>query len=82
MERLAEAKGALRLSLLLREGPCMSVSLSEICKRLMVLLGKPAAEDSLRCADKAIEIAGDGFYDSDDIAIEVSIQRILLDSNV
>lgn len=80
-ERLAEAKAALRLSLLLREAPCMSVSLSEICKRRMVLLGKSAAEDSLRCADKAIEIAGDGFYDNDDIAMEVSLQRFFY-SNV
>jgi hypothetical protein len=25
-----------------------------------------------RCADKAVEIAGDGFWDSDEVAIEVS----------
>jgi hypothetical protein len=76
-ERLQEAKTALRLSLLLREAPCMSVSLAEICKRQMVLKGKPAAEAALRCADKAIEIAGDGFYDGDDIAVEVSLKHFL-----
>jgi hypothetical protein len=71
--RLAQAKAALRLSLLLREAACASLSLSEICKRLLSLKGKAGAEDALRCADKALEIAGDGFWDGDDVAIEVSV---------
>lgn len=71
--RLAQAKAALRLSLLLREASCASLSLSEICKRLLSLKGKAGAEVALRCAEKALEIAGDGFWDGDDVAIEVSV---------
>jgi hypothetical protein len=69
-ERLSQARAALRLSLLLREAACTSLSLSELCKRKLVYSGKPGAEEALRCADKALEIAGDGFWDGDDIAIE------------
>lgn len=68
--RLAQAKAALRLSLLLREAACASLSLAELCKRQLALKGKAGAEDALRCADKALEIAGDGFWDGDDVAIE------------
>lgn len=71
-ERLASARGALTLSLLLREPACVSLSLSEICKRRLTMFGKPGAEDALRCADKAIQVAGEGFYDNDEVAIEVS----------
>ena len=71
--RLNQAKAALRLSLLLREAACASLSLSEICKRLLSLKGKAGAEDALRCAEKALEIAGEGFWDGDDVAIEVSV---------
>lgn len=71
-ERLAQARAALKMSLLLREPACASLSLSELCKRLLILAGKDGAEAALRCADKAIEIAGSGFWDSDDVAIEVS----------
>jgi hypothetical protein len=73
--RLAQAKAALRLSLLLRESACASLSLSELCKRQLALKGKSGAEEALRCADKALEIAGDGFWDGDDVAIEVSALR-------
>jgi len=69
--RLGQAKAALRLSLVLREGACAALSLAELCKRLLALKGKAGAEDALRCADKAIEIAGDGFWDMDDVAVEV-----------
>jgi tetratricopeptide (TPR) repeat protein len=69
-QRLRDAKYALNMSILLREPACASLSLAEICKRRLTLVGKAGAEDSLRCADKAIQIAGDGFYDNDDIAME------------
>jgi len=70
--RLAQAKAALRLSLLLREAACASLSLSELCKRQLSLKGKGGAEEALRCADKALEIAGNGFWDGDEVALEVS----------
>jgi len=69
-DRLMQAKSALRLSLLLREPACASLSLTELCKRKLALYGKKGAEDALRCAEKAIQIAGDGFWDGDEIAIE------------
>lgn len=70
IERLSQARAALRLSLLLREPSCASLSLTEICKRKLTLSGKAGAEEALRCAEKAIEIAGDGFWDSDEVNIE------------
>ena len=70
-DRLAQARAALRLSLLLREPACASLSLSELCKRKLTQAGKAGAEEALRCANKAIEIAGPGFWDSDEVAIEV-----------
>lgn len=73
MDRLASAKFALRLSTVLREPACASLSLSEISKRYLNCHGKEGAEAALRCADKAIEMAGDGFYDSDTIAMEVCV---------
>lgn len=72
-ERLTSARGALTLSILLREPACVSLSLAEICKRRLALFGKAGAEDALRCADKAIQVAGEGFYDNDEVAIEVSL---------
>jgi hypothetical protein len=74
LERLNSAKFALRLSTVLREPACASLSLSEISKRYLSCYGKEYAEAALRCADKAIEIASDGFYDMDNIAIEVRTQ--------
>lgn len=71
-DRLSQAKAALRLSLLLREPACASLSLSEMCKRKLALTGKEGADEALRCAEKALEISGDGFWDGDDVAIEVS----------
>jgi hypothetical protein len=70
-ERLNSAKFALRLGTVLREPACCSLALSEISKRYLTGLGEEGAENALRCAEKAIEIAGSGFYDSDLIAIEV-----------
>lgn len=70
-ERLSQARAALRLSLLLREAACTSLSLSELCKRKLTFSGKAGAVDALRCADKALEIAGPGFWDQDDISAEV-----------
>jgi tetratricopeptide (TPR) repeat protein len=72
LERLNSAKFALRLSTVLREPACASLSLSEISKRYLSCYGKEYAEAALRCADKAIEIASDGFYDMDNIAIEAN----------
>ena len=71
LERLTSARSALTLSTVLREPACASLSLSEISKRRLAYHGKSGAEAALRCADKAIEIAGDGFYDTDEIDVEV-----------
>jgi hypothetical protein len=70
-DRLSSARWALSLSSVLREPACASLSLSEISKRRLACYGKEGAEDALRCADKAIEIAGPGFWDRDEIEIEV-----------
>jgi len=70
MDRLASARMALSLSSVLREPACASLSLSEISKRRLACLGKAGGEDALRCANKAIEIASDGFWDRDDVEIE------------
>mmetsp|Transcript_25959 Transcript_25959/g.52001 ORF Transcript_25959/g.52001 Transcript_25959/m.52001 type:complete len:255 (-) Transcript_25959:765-1529(-) len=79
-DRVAQAKAALRLSLLLREPACASLSLAELCKRALTFRGREGAKDALRCADLAIEIAGSGFWDSDEVAVEVS--RISLFFNI
>ena len=76
-DRVTSAKFALRLSTVLREPACASLSLSELSKRYLNAKGKEGAEAALRCADKAIQIAGDGFYDSDIIALEVSFHGAL-----
>jgi len=80
-DRLAQARAALRLSLLLREPACASLSLSELCKRKLTESGKKGADEALRCADKAIEIAGPGFWDNDEVAVEVSC-RIICNSTL
>lgn len=69
-ERLASARMALSLSSVLREPACASLSLSEISKRRLACFGKAGGEDALRCANKAIEIASNGFWDRDDVEIE------------
>lgn len=69
-DRLAQARAALRLSLLLREAACTSLSLSELCKRRLTFSGKAGAGEAFRCAEKALEIAGDKFWDGDEIAVE------------
>lgn len=71
-ERLAQARAALRLSLLLREPACTSLSLSELCKRTLTYSGKKGAATALRCAEKALEIAGEGFWDNDDVSVEAN----------
>jgi len=70
IDRLASARMALSLSSVLREPACASLSLSEISKRRLACFGKAGGEDALRCANKAIEIASDGFWDRDDVEIE------------
>ncbi len=74
-ERVAQARAALRLSLLLREPACASLSLSELCKRKLTEAGKEGALEALRCADKALEIAGSGFWDSDEVQLEVRMEH-------
>lgn len=69
-DQLASARMALSLSSVLREPACASLSLSEISKRRLACFGKAGGEDALRCADKAIEIAGPGFWDRDDVEME------------
>jgi hypothetical protein len=80
LQRLTSARSALTLSTVLREPACASLSLSEISKRRLSYYGKEGAEAALRCANKAIEIAGDGFYDTDEIEVEVSREIIWGDS--
>jgi hypothetical protein len=71
-ERLSQARAALRLSLLLREPACASLSLTEIAKRKLALSGKAGALEALRCAQQAIDIAGEDFWDTDEVTFEVS----------
>lgn len=77
LERLASARMALNLSSVLREPACASLSLSEISKRRLAYFGKEGAEVALRCADKAIEIAGPGFWDRDEIEIEAEENPVI-----
>jgi hypothetical protein len=72
LERLKASKESLQLSHYLGEPACAALSLTEISKRTLLLLGKEGAETSLRCAMKALDVASDGFYDNDEILIEVS----------
>jgi len=69
-ERLTQSRAALRLSLLLREPSCLCISLSELSKRRLAYYGKEGAEDALRVIEKALEVAGDGYYDREDITLE------------
>lgn len=75
-DRVYQARGALRMSLMLREAACACLSLSELCKRELLLHGKAGATKALRCAEKALEIAGDGFWDMDDIAMEAEDAQV------
>jgi len=75
--RLSQARAALRMSLLLREGACASLSLAEICKRKLAYSGKAGADEALRCATKAIEIAGDSFWDGDEVAVEAEDKPVV-----
>ncbi|KAL7430404.1 hypothetical protein ACHAXH_001313 [Discostella pseudostelligera] len=76
-DRLAQARAALRLSLLLREPACASLSLSELCKRKLTEAGKEGALEALRCADKALEISGSGFWDSDEVQLEAEDNPVI-----
>lgn len=76
VERLASARMALSLSSVLREPACASLSLSEISKRRLAFHGKEGAEAALRCADKAVEIAGAGFWDRDEVELEVRFRLL------
>lgn len=71
-EELSEARAALRLSMVLGDYPAVSVALIEISKRNLLAKGKGGAEDSMRCVNKALEVAGDGFWDGDDIMLEAN----------
>ena len=74
-KRLDEARVALKLAIELVEPSTWCLTLIALCKRRLALFGKEGATAALRCIDKAIEIAGDGLYDSDDVLIEVRIQH-------
>jgi len=76
-ERLAQARMALSLSSVLREPACASLSLSEISKRRLASFGKFGGEDALRCANKAIEVASDGFWDRDEVEIEAQENPVI-----
>mmetsp|Transcript_7916 Transcript_7916/g.17197 ORF Transcript_7916/g.17197 Transcript_7916/m.17197 type:complete len:413 (+) Transcript_7916:74-1312(+) len=76
-DRLAQARAALRLSLLLREPACTSLSLSELCKRKLTFSGKNGAKEALRCSEKALLIASEGFWDGDEIAIEAEDNPVI-----
>jgi len=76
-ERLASARMALSLSSVLREPACASLSLSEISKRRLACFGKAGGEDALRCAEKAIEVASDGFWDRDEVEIEAQENPVI-----
>lgn len=71
-DQLSEARAALRLGMVLGDYPAVSVGLIEISKRNLLVNGKGGAEDSMRCVNKALEVAGDGFWDGDDILLEAS----------
>jgi len=71
-ERLLKSKKALKLSNYLREPACTAMALGEISKRILTLYGKDQAEAALRCADKALLMASDKYYDNDEMTIEVS----------
>lgn len=70
-DRLKTSKKSLKLSNYLREPACAAISLTEISKRVLIVYGKEKADVALRCADKAILMSSDQFYDNDEIAIEV-----------
>lgn len=72
---LVTAKEALKLSMILAETACVSLSLAEVCKRIMLLRGKEGGEDALLAACKSCDLAGEGFWDSDEILMEVSEKR-------
>jgi hypothetical protein len=70
-ERLGKAKQSLKLSFYLGEPACAAMSLAEISKRTLLCFGKEGAEAAFRCAEKAIEMAGEEYYDNDLILMEV-----------
>jgi len=71
-KRLDSARMALSLSSVLKEPACQSLSLSEISKRRLAMYGKDGAEDALRCADLAIQIAGPAFWDRAEVEMETT----------
>jgi tetratricopeptide (TPR) repeat protein len=74
-ERLGKAKQSLKLSFYLSEPACAAMSLTEISKRTLLCFGKDGAEGAFRCAKKALEMSGEGYYDSEQILIEVSPKK-------
>jgi hypothetical protein len=69
--RLVQAMNALRLSIMLKEAGCVSLSLSELCKRRLQVI-KGGAASALRAANLALDIAGDGSWDPDLVALEAN----------
>jgi hypothetical protein len=76
-ERLAKAKQSLKLSFYLTEPACAAMSLTEISKRTLICYGKEGAAAAFRSAAKALEMAGDGLYDNDQILMEVCYAELL-----
>ncbi|GMH83898.1 hypothetical protein TL16_g09751 [Triparma laevis f. inornata] len=64
IHRLQQAQASLRLSILLREAGCVSLSLSELCKRRLQVI-KNGGAGALRAAKLALEICGEGRYESE-----------------
>lgn len=78
--RLNQAQNALRRSLYLQETACISISLSELCKRQLALEGKPGAMEALQHAKKALLLAGEGAWNGSDVKFEG--QTIINKSNI
>lgn len=67
--RLYQAMSALRLSIMLKEAGCVSLSLCELCKRRLQVI-KGGGASALRAAELALEIAGEGSWDPDIVVKE------------
>ncbi|GMH80763.1 hypothetical protein TrLO_g15069 [Triparma laevis f. longispina] len=69
IHRLQQAQASLRLSILLREAGCVSLSLSELCKRRLQVI-KNGGAGALRAAKLALEICGEGSWDPELVVLE------------
>ncbi|GMH89366.1 hypothetical protein TrVE_jg1749 [Triparma verrucosa] len=69
IHRLQQAQASLRLSILLREAGCVSLSLSELCKRRLQVI-KNGGASALRAATLALDICGEGSWDPELVVLE------------